>query len=1067
MGQGVCHGHSTFTAVAAGQDVNSIYQALQVQDQEGPTSVNIAGSKQDSLVVHSSSSISGNVEAQISSSAQSHQVGAGTTPQPKPQGQPTVAHGNVSSHGNVSAHGSDTTHAATTTSQPTSSGHGQGTAAIGNTGHNAASGHHQGAVSTSTAAKPSTLVHPQAPIVPSTAPTSQTPGQAPGTHPPPTAPHPSQASSTGHVTQQGATSSTTATGQQTQKKPTATSTPKPQVATTGQSSGIHSNTSGAAQQQGQAAKGPPASSHTPTPGHPATPAPSATPAAPVATPQPTEAPHVALGHGTDVKPVSTSSASHGAQIGSSSSTTHTQGSGSLSASFQGMTTTTITHPIGTTVGILQNGQVTIQGSHSASDSHQTHTSGSVQTGGHLVGETKPAQIPVVLPHTSVSGSGSHTAQVSGNAQISNGHLVGTTKPAAPVTASVSDTHQGQQSGSVHGSNGHLVGTTKPAPIPSPTPSNPSTGHGFYGAHSSVNQHDQGTGHAASTSSGSVHTANGVTPTTPASSGTTTQDHGAAVSGSHTSGHSATAGAQQHSGGHVSTVSPQPQTSQQHQTHSHDQFSSHSQSQSHSATVSLDANSAWHWFFGISSERDFDVQMPHYLAPPPHPGSAPSGQNTSIGSHTAQGQTVVSSSEHHAAGHEWFFPKEAARDHPVTFPEHLKPPTHEGTTSEHSTAHDGADDSHWFFTQESHRSSSVAFPDHLRAPDDTLHRSPTSTGHETESSSHHAWFFPPEAHRDAAIKVPEECLPPPLPGKVNGDTQHPASTPTATPDKKPTSSLVQAGTFSTKELYSYPQTRASSTKPHTFPHAFTSDPSAFVGIRSLDLDRRHSHSVSAHVSQNTHHGFTANVEAAKDTQLYRCDIDWMFAHENNIALGWWDTGANRSASHPITTETISFKFDKPFPGITGMLVVLNGIEAEGTSGGATSLDISARATSFSSEGCTIEVHAGPGCKLHRAKGHWLAYTSSSAVATGTFNSGGKKRCDEHVKFGHTFETPPKVLAGLNKVKFDISQANVRCLLEAKEVTKEGFKWEWVVWADSVTGVCEGVYVALDQKLLSPH
>jgi len=195
---------------------------------------------------------------------------------------------------------------------------------------------------------------------------------------------------------------------------------------------------------------------------------------------------------------------------------------------------------------------------------------------------------------------------------------------------------------------------------------------------------------------------------------------------------------------------------------------------------------------------------------------------------------------------------------------------------------------------------------------------------------------------------------------------------------------------------------------------------------------------------------------------------MFARENSIALGWWDTGANRTS--PITTESITFKFDKPFPGINGMLVVLNGIEAEGVSGGATSLDITVHATHWDANGCTIEVRTGPGCKLHRAKGHWLAYTYSNAVATGFFNSGGKKHHEELVKFREDwqkFDTPPKVLAGLNKVNFDISRANVRCLLEAKDITKEGFKWVWDVWSDSVTGVCEGVYVAFDQKLFAPH
>jgi hypothetical protein len=195
---------------------------------------------------------------------------------------------------------------------------------------------------------------------------------------------------------------------------------------------------------------------------------------------------------------------------------------------------------------------------------------------------------------------------------------------------------------------------------------------------------------------------------------------------------------------------------------------------------------------------------------------------------------------------------------------------------------------------------------------------------------------------------------------------------------------------------------------------------------------------------------------------------MFAKEKSIELGWWDTGANRSS--PITTQSISFKFDKPFQGINGMLVAINGFEAEGTSGGGTSLDITVHATSWTTTGCTIEVTAGPGCKLYRAKGHWLAYTYSNSIATGGFNSSGKKHHEEQVKFRddwQKFDAPPKVISGFNRVNFDISRANVRCILEAEDVTKEGFKWVWDVWGDSVTGVCEGVYVAIDQRLLTPH
>lgn len=388
---------------------------------------------------------------------------------------------------------------------------------------------------------------------------------------------------------------------------------------------------------------------------------------------------------------------------------------------------------------------------------------------------------------------------------------------------------------------------------------------------------------------------------------------------------------------------------------------------------------------------------------------------------------------------------------------------------------------WFVSNESQATLDVQKPQSVSEP----HRiEATKSSESTTSTSRiiqaqdtvdsfeiplasHEIFFPLESQRDAKIKMPEELLPPPLPEHANGGIMIGNGTAKPPLGKADPSGLSQVGTFSTTEQYSYPQHMSESSKMQNFTHSFTSDAGRFISIRALELDRSSAHSVNAKLGHATGKDVTVNVEASKNTKLYRCDVDWMFSHENGLELGFWSTGD--AQSELITTQTVPIKFDRPMEGIKGILVALDGFDAEGTSGGATSLDIAVKVTSSDKTGCTIEVKAGPGCKLHRAKGYWLAYTQSNGIVTGDFTSAGKQY-EAPVKFDdrvHKFDTPPKVIAGLRKVQFDISKGDAKCVLSATDITKEGFKWGWETSAESMVGVCEGVYIALDQKLLAPH
>lgn len=274
-----------------------------------------------------------------------------------------------------------------------------------------------------------------------------------------------------------------------------------------------------------------------------------------------------------------------------------------------------------------------------------------------------------------------------------------------------------------------------------------------------------------------------------------------------------------------------------------------------------------------------------------------------------------------------------------------------------------------------------------------------------------------------------------------------------------------GTFHTKELRSWKQVRAKTSKVVSFTHAYSTIPSLLLGLTAVDVGNGANVRVKSYTSKIQLDRFEVNLDSWEETTLYGAGCAWLEieADDKDFQFGSYHTIEDHPWTRPQIHNTRKITFKRAFATAPHVVVWLSCIDLSS----GKNWRIKTFATDVSAKGFTIHIDTWADSVLYTAVASWLAYPVDRAgVTSGSFttldirswaqpqlyNSG-----HEAFKSG-VFEKPPKMFLALNSLDMGRGR-NMRLSVKADNVSATGMTWHLDSWEDSVLYSAGASYIAL--------